>query len=91
MHTYAVSEECAKSCDFTAKCGEINDIYLEKIIFSRTFYELFWMEVKMTSCGTFETKHIEEKEVRIEIPSIQPSLLSATHTFDTWGHSTFVF
>lgn len=32
MHTYAVPVDCAKPCDSTAKCDEMNDTYLEKMI-----------------------------------------------------------
>lgn len=41
MHTCAMAVECAMSCNFTAKCDEINDIYLEKMILQDFFMNFF--------------------------------------------------
>lgn len=57
------------SCNFTAKCDEINDVYLEKMIL-QDFLWIFLMELKRKSCGTSEANHIYKKEVIIEMPSI---------------------
>lgn len=45
MHTYAMTVECAMSCNFTAKCDEINDVYLKKMIL-QDFLWIFLMELK---------------------------------------------